>query len=640
MATDLTQAYEALQRAHAAGDTTRAQTIAEYIRSEEAKPKPEGLEPVPIHPVEGLASLAKDAAASGNWFSMNTPKPTSIGEAAGETAGGAVGGAIGGAVLPGLLKAAGGIIPGAIGTGTKALGEVLSRVPLKERVIRGAGGGTAAGLTGAAGEAFGLPKAVTTGSEFLAGGLGESAASFLTKESGQIARFIGNLSYGNVAGASRALQGMWSPNKALNEATAAKLQRKLFGEKTEGYINNLVGTDNRIAVQEALRKADPTLVPQAERQAAAAGNKASWETSTGEMGDMGPLSASTAVARATGQGDVAGAVKAALGGPKALPAPGGTAAGAADDAAARFAAGKAGVTGNVRKAAEAQAEAERAQAEAALKPASEIYRDRMFNGVTQAVQQGKTFSSTPEFDAFEKALRDKMTLGYVPKAQGEELLRTLRLDRAKGNPALQEAYAKRVDDQIRQWGKVNEQAGQTGAAAVDANVARDVRGELQKSFNQYTQRIGLGPVEQQYRSAYSQEMTAEAKDKMQHFLAGFGTAKEFANMARSVSKDPQALDAVRSGVAKHLANVGPKEVAGEFERLQGVLVNAKMVEPKDLARLREGAEAVKRTADKGLQARTSELLKQQLMLAMARKAGAAAGGAVAAPGQQEQQEQQ
>lgn len=639
MAKDLSQAYEALQKAHAAGDTTRAQTIAEYIRSEEAKPKSEALVPVGVTPGELVAGAVSGEARdpSGNWFSTNTPKPTSLQEAAGETAGGAVGGAVAGAALPGLLKAAGKVIPGALGKGSEALGQVLSKVPLKERVVKGAGGGAAAGLTGAAGEAFGLPKAVTASAELATGGLGESAASFLSKESGQLLRFIGNASYANVAGASRALQGMLSPNKALNEATARKLQSKLFGEKTEGYLDSLVGSENRIAVQEALRKADPSLVPQAQAQAGAAGTRAPWETSTGEMGAMGPLSGSREVAAAMGQNDIGGAVRAALGGPKALPGPGGAAAEADAGGRAGFEAGKAAVTGNVRRAAEAEAKRQEAIAAEALKPASEIYRDRMFNGVTAAVKEGKSFSSTPEFTAFEQDLMNKVRLGYVGNREAQEMLRTLRLDRAKGtaNAAVLEGYAKRVDDHIRDWGKPAETGGQTGAAAIDAGTAREVRGKLQEAFNQYTQRIGLGKVEQQYRSAYSQEMTAEAKDKMQHFLAGFGTAKEFEQMARSVSRDPMALDAVRSGVARHLANTEPKQVVNEFSRLQKVLVNAKMVEPKDLAVLREGAEAVKRTADKGLQARTADLLKQQLMLAMARKAGATAGGAMAAPAEQE-----
>lgn len=639
MAKDLSQAYEALQKAHAAGDTTRAQTIAEYIRGEEAKPKSEALVPIGVTPGELVAGAVSGEARepSGNWFSVNTPKPTSLGEAAGETVGGAVGGALAGAALPGLLKAAGKVIPGTLGKGSEALGEVLSRVPLKERVVKGAGGGAAAGLTGAAGDAFGLPKAVTAGAELATGGLGESAASFLSKESGQLLRFIGNASYANVAGASRALQGMLSPNKALNEATARKLQARLFGEKTEGYLDSLVGSENRIAVQEALRKADPSLVPQAQAQAGAAGTRAPWETSTGEMGAMGPLSGSREVAAATGQDDVRGAVRAALGGPKALPGPGGAAeAGAAGRAG--FEAGKAAVTGNVRRAAEAEAKRQEAIAAEALKPASQIYRERMFNGVAEAIKEGKTFSSTPEFAAFEKTVQDKIQQGYIGPKEGQELLRTLRLDRAKGNATLQQEYAKRVDDHIRQWGKPQETGGQTGAAAIDATTAREVRGKLQEAFNQYTQRIGLGKVEQQYRSAYSQEMTAEAKDKMQHFLAGFGTAKEFEQMARSVNKDPQALDAVRSGVARHLANTEPQKVVSEFSRLQKVLVNAKMVEPKDLAVLREGAEAVKRTADKGLQARTADLLKQQLMLAMARKAGATAGGAAARPAELQEQD--
>lgn len=600
-AQDMSSAYEALRQAHAAGDRKSAQKIADYIRSQgEGRAPTEGVTSVDVDAISGVARAISD------FFSPGEPEPVTPKEVVGATAGGAAAGAVAGAALPGLIRSVGKVIPGPIGKAVYVAGEALGALPLKERVIRGAGGGVAAGLVDEAGRAVGAPKALTLLGDVAAGGAGESAASFVTKEASKLFHFVSNVSYGNVAGASRALSGMLTPNKALNEATARKLQTKLFGEKLEGYVDNLVGSDNRIATQEALRKADPSLT-----QPPVSGTRPVWETSTGEMT---PMSGSKDIVPRPPTGG-----RTSEGSRTALPSPEGALPGS-------FQQGKAGAQAK-GAAARAKTEADdMARVSQMLKPASQIYRERMFQGVTDAVQQGKTFSSTPEFEQFRAMLGSEVQLGNVSKADYQNLMRTLTADRLK-NPQVQKGYAEAVDDRIREWGKQLEGKPSAGAAAVSAKTATDVRTALRQAYNQYTTRLGLGDIEAKYRNAYSQEMLAEAKDKLPRFLYGFDSGAEFAKMAKSLARDPQGLPFIQNAVAKHLANAAPKDVASEFERLQQVLVNSKLVEPADLKELRIGAAAVKRTADKGLKLRASEQLQHMLLMAMARQGGIAAGRA-------------
>ena len=207
MAQDLTVAYDALEKAHAAGDTARAQTIADHIREEQAKAAAVSASgatsALPMHPAEmvsdGLSSLNP-----ANWFKAQDPKEVSLKEAISGVTGGSAAGAAGAAILPGALKAGGKLVPGVIGKGLDLLGNAMSAIPLKERIVKGAGGGAVMGGVEKLGEALGAPPAVTAAASLVGGGIGESATSFLTKETGQLLRFVGNASYGNVAGASRA----------------------------------------------------------------------------------------------------------------------------------------------------------------------------------------------------------------------------------------------------------------------------------------------------------------------------------------------------------------------------------------------------------------------------------------------------
>lgn len=629
--TDMAQAYEALRKADAAGDTAGAKRIADYIRSQPGGgvAPTEGVQPVALTGEDIPQAIAQ---GSKSWFSANEPEAVSMGEVGGAMAGGAAGGALAGAVVPGALQAAGKVIPGPVGKLFTGLGEASKALPLKERMIRGAGGGAAAGAVEEAGRAFGAPKALTFAGEALAGGLGESTASLVTSTAAKLTHFASNLAIGRPGAAVRAAGDVFKPNGEVNMAVARKLQQKLFGDKTEAYVEGLVGSENRIAVQEALRKADPSLVPQAAKPD---GVRAPWESSTGEMGSMGRQSMSRDVAAAGGQGWGPKAIedqRAARLGKGTFPSTVRSQESLDSDKAAAMAAGKAGAHAKAATAAEAKRKAEEEAAAAALRPASEIYRERMFGGVTQAVREGKAFSSTPEFAGFMDKLDTMQKLGKISNADRVELQRVLTADRMK-KPAVQEGYAQAVDEQIRGWGKPLEKGGATGAAAVSEQTAREVRGALQEAYNKYTGRLGLGDIEAKYRNAYSQEMIAQAKDELPHFLYGFGSAQQFQKLARNLARDPQGLPFIQQKMAQHLAQQEPKAIVGEFERLQKVLVDSKLATPTDLRALRQNAETVQTAVNRGEGSvvKLGQRFQQILLMTMARNAAAQGGAAAGRP---------
>jgi len=536
-------------------------------------------------------------AAVKSWFQPRDPSEVSMGEAGGAIAGGGATGAVGGAVLPRAMQVGGRALAKvpfgpakAVGAGAQALGAAMELIPTGERVARGAAGGAAMAGTEKAGEAMGLSQAATTALGFGAGAAADTATGFAMRETGKLVRFAASL------GDPRSLSQ--APKRALSEESAKALQKQLFGEKTEGYVEGLIGSDHRMATQEALRRADPSLAG-APPQVLARTPEARPVPGTGFAvpgeGDLVLHSRS----------DVPVALKAAA------PRDG---------------------FGDAKAAAMAKTQRQReASAANTAKLASDIYRERMFGGVAKALRNGHLFSEGPEFNAFVGKLQTQVALGEIPQSQANKLLRGLAADRS-GNPEVLNGYAESFDNRIREWGKPGEVGGQTGAAAVPAKAAAKVRADLREAANAYMKRIGLGEVEQKYRSAYMAEKLAEAKDKLPHFLYGFGKAEQFSKMARDLARDPESKAWVQKSLMQHLAQQEPQNVMGQFNKLQKVLVDAELVTPAHLRDLRVAAEQVQRTVDKGAQLRAADRFKRLVMMTAVEKAGAeggARGGAAA-----------
>jgi hypothetical protein len=215
----------------------------------------------------------------------------------------------------------------------------------------------------------------------------------------------------------------------------------------------------------------------------------------------------------------------------------------------------------------------------------------------------------------------------VRQAEANKLLRSLQADKS-ADPLVQKGWAEAVDNRIREWGKPGEIGGQVGAAAIPAKTAEGVREALRESYGQYLQQIGLGDIERKYRGAYSAEMIAEAKDKLPHFLYGFGAAKEFDRFARNLAKDPAGKELIQRGLMNHLANQEPQNVMKEFTKLQTTLVNAELVTPAHISQLRMAAEQVQKTLDQGAKLQAAQRFKQIVLMTAVEKASQEVGGRV------------
>lgn len=555
---------------------------------------------------------ASPVQAVKDWFNKEKSQDVTSGEVIGDVTGQALGGSVAAVVLPELMQKGGKLLSKvpfgpakAIGNTTRALGEVLGDIPAGERSIQGAGGGALQSGAELTAKATGMAPIYSVPLSLGAGGLGEAGASFLTKEGGKLGAFALKAMQGDANGAINAVKGMISPYKELNAKSAARMQERMFGKKVEDRVDHLTSSDHRIAVQEKLRKDDPTLVTGFARKPEEATASAVPGTNTAMSGSTDLATTAFSKPRMP-----------QLGGPKALPGP----------------AGAKGSKDWIGKALEQRrADAARAaeeQAKQALRPASDIYRERMFDGITQAIQAGKPFSTSAAGQEFAKKLEVLVQSRELTAPQREKLLGTLRSDR---NPSasVQKRYAQNLDDQIRMWGKPAEKGGQEGAAAIPARIAKEVRENLREAVNKYAEGVGLGKVESQYRNAYKQEMLAEAKDVLPHYLT-FSDTTEFEKVARNLASDPSSKPVIQQVLGQHLASVPPANIGKEFLRLQNVLVKAELLAPVEMRELRLKAQDISRVNDKGVQLAAYQRLQRMLLTNMSRKVMGAGGGAVGA----------
>lgn len=272
----------------------------------------------------------------------------------------------------------------------------------------------------------------------------------------------------------------------------------------------------------------------------------------------------------------------------------------------------------------------------AARSASSLYREELFNGVTDILARGKTFSGTPAFSEFRNYLQAKVLDGSVPKVEAAQLMKTLTSDKLavsegkvnlRTKEQLLKDYAQNVDNAIRQWGKPLEKGGQTGAAAVDANTSAEVRQNLRSVYNDFLENKGLGSLEQKYRQAYSQEKLAEAKDNFQKLLFGHVSSTEQASYIRNLQKagDQEALDVVKKGLTTHLANVPAKDVFKEFGKIETMLAQTKLVEPKRIVELQRAAKQISDMAEGKAKEKLMQNWKRAALQAASIEAGAEIG---------------
>ncbi len=270
-------------------------------------------------------------------------------------------------------------------------------------------------------------------------------------------------------------------------------------------------------------------------------------------------------------------------------------------------------------------EAEQA-AEQAAKPASQIYRERMEAGVGAAVEKGKSFSSSEAAQGFKNTLSVLVQQKRITGKQASDLLAQVSIDKS-ANPKVRAGFAENMDNAIRTWGKPGEVGSKEGAAVIPQKISADVRGALRQAYNQYTESIGLGKIESQYRQTYRQEMMAEAKDKLPAVLSGKVKPAEGEKFIESVMKDPAGADFLRKTLTTHLANTPAEEVPKEFLKQQKMLARTGVVDTGAMADLRRSAEDIGRVVDKGVQQRAFERFKRMLVTNAIRTTAARAGEA-------------
>ena len=275
-------------------------------------------------------------------------------------------------------------------------------------------------------------------------------------------------------------------------------------------------------------------------------------------------------------------------------------------------------------------------------PASTHYRNDYFDTITQATKQGKSFSNSPEFKVFLQEMGVREKLGQVTRKDVDKLGKALMADRDKDKRVI-DGYAENLDNQIRDWAASSEKGGATGYKAVVTNTDKAVRADLQKAVNGYLQSLGKPSLETIYRQTYKAEELAESKDKIPYLISKYGDEKgKLEELASSIVSDPEIKPFLVGSIKERLGKVESKDAANEFERLDKLIVKSGLFDVNNLfdretmRNLREGADLVTKTTNKGEQLARSDRFKRVLMRIIAQK-GSVEAGKVA--GQQPQQGQ-
>jgi len=162
------------------------------------------------------------------------------------------------------------------------------------------------------------------------------------------------------------------------------------------------------------------------------------------------------------------------------------------------------------------------------------------------------------------------------------------------NPAISGQYAQTVDRTIREWqGALNA----TGKSSISANTMNDIRSSLRDSFSQWSKGQGIGDLEKNYRAASRAEFVASAKDLVPQLISRFGKESQANQIMQELGKDAATVKPmIAKELKNHFANLTAKEVPGEFDRLEKLLVNSGMMQPKELFGLRGQVENIRRVS--------------------------------------------
>lgn len=451
------------------------------------------------------------------------------------------------ATATGLGGAMGLVLPKALqmvpNPAIQTAGRAMELVPPSQRFLGGAFGGGLSSLAGQTAEAYGAPTAVKLPAEVISAGLGDLVGQKLTTAASNLAKSFYYGAKGNLPLATSYFTGAFGQPMEERLAAAAARQRQAFGKPT-GAIPGETETKFQQATQEELKK----------------------QYGYGKTTDVyAPETGTEVMVPGTDMRVPAKGIK-----PQTLKPTGET------------------VTKELPK-----------DANGKEVPVSEALRNEFYTGVNQIISKvapEQRFSASPEYAQFltnlEPLVAKGSSAGGISRADFNSLKQALGTD--MGSMASRKQYAETVDNLIRKWqGKLNAE----GKAAIDADTAKNIRGQLRESFGLWSERNGLGTPEKNYRAAYTAEKTAQAKDNIPYVISHYGDKPEADKMALQISKDPELKAELDKALRQQLANTPTEKLTEEFKRIDKLVVRAGLSNPKEMAeyrRLVNQIEAIKK----------------------------------------------
>jgi hypothetical protein len=242
---------------------------------------------------------------------------------------------------------------------------------------------------------------------------------------------------------------------------------------------------------------------------------------------------------------------------------------------------------------------------------SEVLRNEMYDEVGKLTVKNPSqrFSSSEQFKILSAKLDEHVAEGTISKADKNHLLTILKSD--EGSVGSQQRYGKTVDNQIRGWaGK----PGAEGKTALTQQQRNAVRNDLRNSFAEWTDKQGFGQIEKDYRSAFTQEKIAEAKDYIPRLVSDYDGKPQATQFARQMINDtPEAKNLLTQELNTHFANIKAKDIPSEFNRIRKLLVNTDIMKPEELTYLRQQVEAVEKGGDpEAIGARMKRIINRNL----------------------------
>lgn len=254
------------------------------------------------------------------------------------------------------------------------------------------------------------------------------------------------------------------------------------------------------------------------------------------------------------------------------------------------------------------------------KPVSAYYRDDLlYPQVSNLILSGKRFSGSAPYRTLENKVYDLVDGGEITRKQSSDLLGALSTDRSR-NPNVLKTFPERVDNIIREWGKQAEVGPQEGYKAVSQKLASSVRSDIRDSYNKWLDSQGLGPLEKKYRTAYSQEKIAEAKDMVPHLLK-YGKSEELDRIGGAIMQDPSTKGVLLDETRKYLNNADVSEVISRYNAIDRLLVGNRLISAQEILPIRQAVAKIAQTAEHGEKVKLAERVKRLLIRAVPYQAG-------------------